>query len=67
MTGRPLHFLLLLFAGWVNRRQLDVINYLKMENQVLREQLSGRRLRFTDDPRPLLRCSRIGEGSCRGR
>src|SRR5438046_812887 len=51
MTGPPLQFLLLLFAGWVNRRQLDVIDYLKAENRILREQLSGRRLRFTDDER----------------
>src|SRR5437667_9447390 len=51
MTGQPLQFLLLLFAGWVNRRQLDAIDYLKAENRVLREQLCGRRLRFTDDQR----------------
>jgi hypothetical protein len=51
MKGRPLEFLLLLFAGWVNRRQLAVIEYLKTENQVLREQLQGRRLRFTDNQR----------------
>ena len=34
-----------------DRRQLHVIDYLKAENRVLREQLSGRRLRFTDDQR----------------
>ena len=32
MTAAPLQFLLLLFAGWVNRRQLAVIDYLKEEN-----------------------------------
>ena len=46
MKGRPLEFLLLLFAGWVNRRQLAMIDYLKMENRILREHLLGRRLRF---------------------
>jgi hypothetical protein len=51
MTAAPLQFLLLLFAGWVNRRQLAVIDYLKEENRVLREQLGKRRLRFTDDQR----------------
>jgi hypothetical protein len=51
MPGRPLQFLLLLFAGWVNRKQLDVIDYLKEENRVLREQMRGRRLRFTDEQR----------------
>src|SRR5260370_17960154 len=51
MKGGPLEFLLLLFAGWVNRRQLAIIDYLKEENRVLREQLQGRRLHFTDDQR----------------
>ncbi len=51
MSGQPLQFLLLVFAGWVNRRQLEVIDYLKEENRILREQLHGRRLRFTDEQR----------------
>ena len=41
----------MVMAGWVNRRQLRVIDYLKEENRVLREQLGGRRVRFTDDQR----------------
>jgi hypothetical protein len=36
-------FLLLLFAGWVNRRQQDVIDYLLEENRVLREELGAGR------------------------
>ena len=51
MSVQPLQFLLLVFAGWVNRKQLEVIDYLKEENRVLREQLDGRRPRFTDDQR----------------
>ncbi len=35
-------------AGWVNRSQQDLIEYLQEENRVLREQLGGRRLLFTD-------------------
>ncbi len=46
-----LQFLLLVFAGWVNRRQQDVIAYLQEENRILREQLGGRRLRLTDAQR----------------
>ena len=46
---KALHFLLLLFSGWVNRHQSEVIDYLKEENRVLREQLGGRRLRLNDD------------------
>ena len=51
MSVQPLQFLLLVFAGWVNRKQLEVIDYLKEENRVLREQLDGRRPRFSDDQR----------------
>jgi putative transposase len=47
----PLHFLLLLFFGWVNRRQNQVIEYLMVENRILRDQLGGRRLRLTDRER----------------
>jgi len=40
-----------MFAGWVNRHQLDVIEYLQEENRVLKERMGGRRLRFTDAER----------------
>jgi hypothetical protein len=51
MSVAPLQFSLLVFAGWVNRRQVDVVEYLQDENRILREQLGGRRLRFTDAQR----------------
>jgi putative transposase len=35
----------------IHQGQLDVIDYLKEENRVLREQLGGRRLRLTNDQR----------------
>ncbi len=38
-------------AGWLTRKQQDAIEYLKEENRVLREQLGGRRLRFSNDQR----------------
>ena len=38
-------------AGWINRGQQQVIEYLLEENRVLREQLGGRRLRLTDAQR----------------
>jgi len=47
----PLKLLLLMIAGWVNRHQLDVIEYLQEENRMLKERLGGRRLRFTDAER----------------
>ena len=34
-----LQFLVLTVAGWVNRHQEDVIDYLREENRILREQL----------------------------
>jgi hypothetical protein len=43
--------LLVIFAGWVNRRQMDVIEYLQKENRVLKERLGGRHVRFTDAER----------------
>ena len=51
MVNHPLRFLILMVAGWVNRKQLDVIAYLQKENHVLRQQLGGKRRRFTDDQR----------------
>ena len=48
---QPLQLLLAIFAGWVNRHQLDAIEYLQEENRVLKERLGGRRIRFTDAER----------------
>ena len=39
-----LQFLVLTFAGWVNRHQDDLIDYLREENRVLREHLGPRPL-----------------------
>jgi hypothetical protein len=47
----PFRFLLIALSGWMNGRQLLLIDYLQEENRVLREQLGGKRLRFTDDQR----------------
>jgi transposase InsO family protein len=49
--SHPLQFVLVALAGWLNQQQRDVIDYLQEENRVLREQLGGRRLRFTDAQR----------------
>lgn len=48
---QPFQFLVTLLAGWINRRQLEVIEYLKEENRLLKERLGGQRLRFTDAER----------------
>ncbi len=46
-----LQFLLLFFAGWVNRKQQDSIDYLKEENRILLKRLEGHSLRLTNDER----------------
>ena len=51
LSIQPLQFLLMLLAGWINRRQLEAIEYVKEENRLLKERLGGRRLRFTDAER----------------
>src|SRR5262245_5761920 len=43
--------LLVALAGWVNRHQLDVIEYLREENGVLKAQVAGGRLQLTDAQR----------------
>ncbi len=45
-----LQLLLICLAGWINRNQQLVIEYLQEEVKVLKEQL-GRKPRFTDDQR----------------
>jgi hypothetical protein len=46
-----LQFLVLTVAGWVNRHQDDLIDYLREENRILREQRGPRTLRLTDAQR----------------
>ncbi len=46
-----LQFILLFFAGWVNRKQQNAIDYLKEENKILLEQLEGKRILLTNDQR----------------
>jgi putative transposase len=56
-----------LLTSWLNRQERDVLRYLLEENRVLRRQLSGRRLRLTDDDRRRLavRAYRLGRGRLR--
>jgi hypothetical protein len=56
MVSAPplLSFLLLIVSGRVHRHQLVVIELLQAENQFLKRQLRGKRIRFTDAERALL-------------
>ncbi len=64
----PLQVLLVTLAGWVNRHQQHVIEYLMEENRVLKGQLERRRLRLTDDQRRRLatKGQRLGRRVWRG-
>jgi putative transposase len=58
----PFRFVLVAVGGWMNQHQLLIIDYLREENRVLREQLSGRRVRFNDDQRRRLAVRAKGLG-----
>ncbi len=59
--------LLLVLTGWLERREREALAYLIEENRLLRRQLGGRRLRFTDDDRRRLavRARRLGSQALR--
>jgi hypothetical protein len=46
-----LSFLLMVAAGWVNRHQLVVIEFVQAENQLLKQRLRGKGRRFSDEER----------------
>src|SRR5262249_2467071 len=58
----PFGFLIVSVAGWLNQRQQQVIEYIVEENRILREQIGGRRLRFSDNQRRRLaaKAKRLG-------
>ena len=45
------HFIVVALAGWVNRHQQAIIDYLIEENRVFKQQLQGRRLQLSDNDR----------------
>ena len=47
----PFRFVLIAVAGWMSQHQRQIIDYLRGENRVLREQLGEGRVRFNDDQR----------------
>ena len=47
----PFRFLLIAVSGWMNQHQRELIDYLREENRILREQLGKKRLRLTDAQR----------------
>jgi putative transposase len=47
----PLHLMVAVLFGWLEREQREVIAFLREENRVLKAQLHGRRMRLSDDER----------------
>ena len=48
---QPWHLLLTILAGLIHREQQEIIEYLRAENQVLKEAHGKRRIRLKDDQR----------------
>jgi len=59
MKPQPMGMLLMMLAGWLNRHQQDVIEYLKEENKILREKLGTKRILLNDNQR--MRLARLGQ------
>ena len=54
---QPWQLYFLILTGWVNRQQQNVINHLRIENQIVKEQLGKRRILLNDDQRRRLAVS----------
>jgi hypothetical protein len=48
---QPWQFYVVILAGWINRQQHEVIEYLRTENQVLKETHGEKRILLNDDQR----------------
>ena len=57
---QPWHLLLTVLAGAVHKELLQVIEYLRAENQVLKEKLVKKRIILNDDQRLTLQRSTYG-------
>ena len=51
MKIKPMAIILTMLAGWINRQQTEVIEYLLEENEILREKLGKKRILLSDNQR----------------
>ncbi len=59
MKTKPYTILLAMIAGWINRHQQDVIEYLREENKILQEKLGNKRIILNDNQR--MRLAHLGK------
>lgn len=59
MNTRPWTMLLVMVAGWLNRHQQDLIEYLREENKILREKLGKKRVILNNHQR--MRLAHLGK------
>ena len=55
---QPWHLMVVFLASWFNRQQQEVIEYLRTENQVLKEKIGKKRIQLNDDQRRRLAVKR---------
>ena len=48
---QPWQLMLIILASWVNRQQQEVIEYLRAENSVFKEQLGKKRILLNNNQR----------------
>lgn len=48
---QPYQLFFVVLAGWVNRQQQELIEYLRTENQVLKEHIGKKRILLSDEQR----------------
>ena len=60
MKTRPWTMLLVMMAGWLNRHQQDVIEYLREENKILREKIGKKQILLNDNQKIRSRTTRLG-------
>ena len=60
---QPWQLFFVILAGWANRQQQEVIEYLRTENRVLKEKLGKKRILLTNDQR----CQLAVKGKILGR
>ena len=63
MTWKPFHFLVVAISVWMNREQQQAIEYLRTENQVLREKLGPERIILNEfqNQRPAAAAIKLGK------